>query len=390
MRPHHLIAAIALLFFLLPLGLRAAGMTATTFENRPFAPAPSPSAGWGVFDQTTRFFTDRMPLREQAVRVQSWTARNVLDVPPAWRRDLLADQANTAALPQDKRLERERPADARQAGAGRVLEGKDGWRFLGDDLGRACRPAQPPAAVIDRLERVARGLRASGRDVVIAIAPDKSTVYPELLGDRPRQRFACAARNRREYWPLIEASPDLLALRGPLLAAKAGSREALYRSTDSHWNTLGASIALRAILDRLDAGVRVAAGEIVRRPPLRYTGDLDRLLGITDESTTPDRAVRRRAGARKLSGRTLFVSDSYGLYDGPMLVPYATRLTQLAWPTTDTVTMIAAVEAADRVIIQIVERELLYLFAGDVPFDGLLAALESGRLPRPTSLAPHG
>lgn len=382
MRPRHLIAALALLFFLLPLGLRAAGMTATTFENRPFAPAPSLHAGWGMFDQTTRFFTDRMPLREQAVRAQTWAARNVLDVPPAWRRDLLADQASTAGLPQDKQLEGTRPADAPSRG-GRVLEGKGGWRFLADDLGRACRPTGLLPPVIDRLERIARGLRASGRDVVVAIAPDKSTIYPELLGDRARQRFACAARNRGVYWPMIERSPELLALRAPLLDAKAGTREELYRSTDSHWNTLGASVALRAILDGLDAGVRVATGDIVRRPPLRYIGDLDRLLGIADESTTPDRVVRRRPGAPKLPGRTLFISDSYGLYDGPMLVPFAKQLAELAWPTTDAATMIADVAATDRVIIQIVERELTYLFTGDAPFGGLLDALEGGRVARP-------
>ena len=385
MKPRHLLTALALLFFLLPLGLRAAGVTARPFENRPMAPRPSLDAGWEVFDQTGRFFTDRMPLREQAVRAQNWAARNVLDVPPTWRRDLLADQANTAALPQDKQLEPEQPVEQRAAGSGsRVVEGDDGWLFLSDDLERACEPTAPWPVVIGRLEAIAKGIRESGRDVVVAIAPDKSTIYPELLSDAARRRHACAARNRREYWPLIERSgePALLALREDMLAAKRSTGGELYRSTDSHWNSVGAGVAVRAILAHLDGGVRVAPGEFVQRPPLKYTGDLTTLVGSTAASTTPERTVRRAAGAPKLSGDTLFMADSYGLYDGPLLVPYARKLTQVPWPGTVPDAIVAAVEAADRVILQIVERELNIQLGADAggPFAALLAAAQSGAL----------
>lgn len=403
MKPRHLIAALALLFFFAPLGLRAAGMTATTFENRPFSPAPSLHAGWDVFDQTTRFFTDRMPLREQAVRTQNWASRHVFDTPPAWRRDLRAGQANTAALPQDKQLGREQPAEpaagagaaaapgapqppAAQPSGSRVLEGERGWLFLTDELERACHPAVPVPSVVRRLEALARNIRSSGRDVVIAVAPDKSAIYPELLGDEARKRYACAARNRRTYWPQIEHTrePALLPMRQVLLRAKrAAGGEALYRSTDSHWNAYGASVALRAILDRLDAGVSVAPGEIVKRAPLAYTGDLTTLQGSTDMSRTPDRTVRRRPRAQKLGGRTVFISDSYGLYDGPLLVPYAGQLADLPWPTTPPATMVAAVEAADHVIIQIIERELTYQLGDVGPFAALMAAAQAGLTPKP-------
>jgi hypothetical protein len=383
MQPRHVITALALLFFLAPLGLRAVGVTARPFENRPMAPKPSPHAGWDVFDQTTRFFTDRMPLREQAVRAQTWAARNVLDVPPRWRRDLLSGQANTAALPQDKQLAPVKVVEDPAAASGsRVVEGKHGWLFLEDDLQRACSPALGWPLLVERLERLARGIRSSGRDVVVAIAPDKSTVYPELVGERGRQRYPCAEANRRAYWPLMErsAEPALLPLRQALLDAKGADE--LYRSTDSHWNTLGGSVAVRAILDRLDAGVRVAPGEIVTRPPLKYTGDLNTLLGIAETSTTPDRAVVRRPGAPKLGGETLFISDSYGLHNAPLLVPYAEKLTQMQWPIATPDAMIAAVERADHVIIQIIEREVPLQFLDTSRFALLLRAVEAGLKPR--------
>lgn len=88
------------MFFALPLGLRAAGVTARPFENRALAPAPSLDAGWDVFDETTSWFVDRMSLREQAVRAYSWTAQHVFESSPSWRRELLGEEPLTAAQPQ--------------------------------------------------------------------------------------------------------------------------------------------------------------------------------------------------------------------------------------------------------------------------------------------------
>ena len=386
MKPRHLLTALALLFFLAPLGLRAAGVTARPFENRPLAPVPSLDAGWDVFDETTRFFTDRMPLREQAVRAQSWAARHLLAVSPTWRRDLLADQANTAALPQDKQLEPAAPAEQRAATPGsRVVEGAAGWLFLSDDLERACEPTIPWPVVVERLETIARAIRESGREVVIAVPPDKSTVYPERLGDAVGRRYACAERNRREYWPLLERSrePALLALRASMAAAKRTTGDELYRSTDSHWNTVGASVAVRAILEHLGGAVRVRPGELVAAPRLTYTGDLTTLLGSTEKSTTPERIVRRAAGAPKLPGDTLFMADSYGLYNASLLAPYVQKLTNVPWPGTAPDAIVAAVVAADRVILQIVERELNIQLGDTGPFAALLAAAQAGLPPRP-------
>jgi hypothetical protein len=78
MTTRRLVAVLAIAFFALPLAVRATGVTARPFENHALAPTPSLKAGWDVFDQTTRFFVDHMPLREQAVRAYSWTAQHVL------------------------------------------------------------------------------------------------------------------------------------------------------------------------------------------------------------------------------------------------------------------------------------------------------------------------
>ncbi len=64
-------ALLAIAFFAAPVALRAVGVHANAFENRRLAEAPKLSQGWEVFQQATRFLTDRMPLREQAVRANT-------------------------------------------------------------------------------------------------------------------------------------------------------------------------------------------------------------------------------------------------------------------------------------------------------------------------------
>ena len=79
-------AVLALLFFCLPVGLRAVGITVRPFENRELAGAPKLSDGWNAFDQGTRFFVDRLPLREQAVRANTWISLHVWDTLPDYAR----------------------------------------------------------------------------------------------------------------------------------------------------------------------------------------------------------------------------------------------------------------------------------------------------------------
>ena len=57
-------AVLAIGFFAAPIILRGVGVTATAFENRRLADAPQLSQGWDGFQQTSRFLTDRLPLRE--------------------------------------------------------------------------------------------------------------------------------------------------------------------------------------------------------------------------------------------------------------------------------------------------------------------------------------
>jgi hypothetical protein len=391
MAARRVIAALAIAFFALPLAVRATGVTARPFENRALAPRPSLDAGWNVFDQATRFFVDRMPLREQAVRAYSWTAQHVFGVSPSWRRELLANEPPAAALPQDNAAAAAQPkpapratGDTRVANA-QVLRGSDGWLFLAQDVDRACSLATPWPPAVALVEAIAREIRRSGRPVAFVIVPNKSTIYPEHLATEALgPRWQCAVRGQRALWSLLDSSrePGVLALRDDLRRAKQTTPDALFHRTDSHWNAVGASVALPGILERFGNDVRMRPGELVTRPPVPYTGDLTVLLGTPEKDATPDREIRRSAGAHVLSGTTLMLQDSFGDAIKPLLEPYVHTLDVGVWVLLGIDQMWEMIERAERVVIEIVERELNPPLVDGGRFSLLLDELRSRPLQR--------
>jgi hypothetical protein len=72
---------------------------------------------------------------------------------------------------------------------------------------------------------------------------------------------------------------DFIDLRPPLKAAKA--KDQIYYKTDSHWNSLGAYLALATVLQgRLPQGVSLPAFAEYRPDPRPFAGDLVQLLGL--------------------------------------------------------------------------------------------------------------
>lgn len=345
------VAAAALIFFFGPVALRAAGVTAQPFENRPLETFPKASEGWDALDQGTRFFVDRMPLREQAVRADAWISENVFDTDSAAGR---AGAPGGGPLPADP----EKPAAAPPPPGDKPLAGKQGWLYLDGETNRACYPFIPWPRAVARWERFAATIRRGGRRVVVAIPADKSSVYPEYLPDNYALK-ACAPAGHRAAWRAIEGSrdPSILGLRQTLLADKRPPPDEAYFRKDTHWNTKGGVLAVQAVLDRLGAGATVRDEEIVKARAT-YTGDLTNLSGAPEEDRSPQWTIRRAAGAPTLRGRTLFVHDSYGTAMIDALRAYDPDLVTLQWFDTPTPDLIAAIRRADNVILETVEREV--------------------------------
>ncbi len=167
-----------------------------------------------------------------------------------------------------------------------------------------------------RLEENNRRFAEKGIVYIVAIAPNKNTVYDEYLPDRiakskGRTRLDQFVDHMREKSKL-----KILDLRPPLLAEK--EHVPVYWATDSHWNTYGAYIGYREIMKRIsealpEAGTVPMNGQVSVR--MRANGgDLAQILFMHDVTPEQYNTVFEldTRGRPKQFEKIVFRHDSFG------------------------------------------------------------------------------
>ncbi len=237
-----------------------AGMTRG--ENRDLAPAPELAPTWSAIAAVpagfTSYFQDHFAFRSRLVRWQAAFRLLVLRVSPS-------------------------PT---------VIRGKDGWLFYGDDGALEDYLNQSPLSPADldkwatTLQHTQDWLAARGVTYLFVIVPDKHTVYPEFMPDTIRRTSETSRTDQLVAHLRTHTRVAALDLRPALLAAKREAR--IYHRTDSHWNDLGAAVAMRTILEQLDAlaghtrpGLASTPDSAFARTDVHAPGrDLARMLGL--------------------------------------------------------------------------------------------------------------
>jgi alginate O-acetyltransferase complex protein AlgJ len=179
---------------------------------------------------------------------------------------------------------------------GRVLVGRDGWLFLrpdGDENFIAFRGLNPFTeddldAWQHVLQQRSAWLAARGIPLLVVIAPNKETIYPEYLPweiypiQPPSRLDQLVERLQRTHSPV-----HFLDLRPALMAAKPSGR--LYFKTDTHWNALGAYVGYGAMMDAtkdLLPRWKIAAQPRSNFGPGKVPfleGDLARMMDMSDQ-----------------------------------------------------------------------------------------------------------
>lgn len=140
---------------------------------------------------------------------------------------------------------------------GDALVGRDGWFFLADEpsMQGYQRNVGLRTALLTsmqtELDDLNARLRARGVTLVVIVAPDKSSIYPEYM---PREVKVADRGSRLDDFVAfmrVQGQARVIDLRPALLAARGAHQ--LYYQTDSHWNDLGAYFASAVILDSLAA-----------------------------------------------------------------------------------------------------------------------------------------
>ena len=226
---------------------------------------------------------------------------------------------------------------ALQEGNSQVIIGKDDFLFFtetldsytgisnlsDDDITKAC----------ETLLSVQNAAEASGAKFLFVCAPNKNTVYSDMMPDRYVKADTDSTEMQRLFDKLTEMNVSYIDLRYPLI--EGAENELIYHKKDSHWNGLGAEIAFHEIAGKLGfAPVSLEGNSTVLDE--KFEGDLDALL-YTDEvhydknvtydfeglyvytcaySTPMDITITTRGGGQ---GKLLMYRDSFA----NALIPYA-------------------------------------------------------------------
>ena len=274
-----------------------------------------------------------------------------------------------------------------QSTTSKVAIGEDQWLFLrAEGEGEDARGLLPWTdgdmdRWLERLEEWCAVSRASGVPLVIAIAPNKSSM---LRARMPVDEVAPFESTRyrellrsRESWP-AELQAAWLDLHETI---EACGPESSYFRTDTHWNYRGADCAAEAIGDRLASVGVVASGSsnMSIREETIDGGDLARMLGVAERFTERIEIPSRLAaigGIEDLQAapappssprssqtpRVLLIHDSFGMIlRDPLTSRFPGAAYERGTPESMTGVELASIierESPDAVVISFVERRL--------------------------------
>lgn len=370
-----------MVFLLLPLVSMAFGARATAFENRALVPFPSLANGWGFFSGLSGWATDHLPFRQAGVRAEDWVSRSLFGE--------LAPQGQSNTGSPLGNLPPANPSPAPQVPGiteyATVLQGTDGWLYLGQDVSDKCVPIEDLDQVVAAVRQLRQVVEASGRQFVLIVAPDKSTMVPQYL---PADFVgkSCWQADTKAFWSRMDTVPDMLDVRPALQSAAARSGQPLYDQIDTHWSYQGGLVMTYALADRLEPGVTDGwltlptttapwpadipplLGEQANRHLLKYRlepdGYTDRTNYVASDFRTPLQLVDP-PGTTPLPGQITtpvgIIADSFTEFASPFLAAAFTNLTIVhpetvaADPTTDAGTLLADKQV---IVLELAERQI--------------------------------
>jgi alginate O-acetyltransferase complex protein AlgJ len=268
----------AIVFFCVPMLLLVIGIQPEAIENRRLVGFPSPGDGWGFFTSFEPWSIDHLPLRAQAIELEDAISRGIFgEAPKLGEQQDHSGPVGGPTLPGDANTDRAKV----QAGYPKVIEGRDGWYYLGNDVAGPCVPDRPLAEVIAALQRLRSVVEASGRQFVLVVPPNKTTMVPENLPSDYVGK-ACASKAGQEFWWRLLHETGAIDLRPGLVAASAD--QPVYSKVDTHWTFDGALVMTRAIAEQVKPGVTTTWRASPGRPFAR-AGDIPPLIGRTGQLT---------------------------------------------------------------------------------------------------------
>ncbi|HEV2780600.1 MAG TPA: hypothetical protein VGX25_14515 [Actinophytocola sp.] len=387
-RPRHgtqrLALVCALVFFFLP------GISVILFgpsnanENRRPNEFPSPADGWAFFTQLGPWANDHLAYKSGAVALSDWISRHVFGEPPRFDRNVQVPAPGPIAPPPPPPTKTPDPGEAPDrrptGGFPQVIEGRDGWLYLGFDTQGKCQPSQSMDEIVANLKRLRQAVEGSGRTFVLAVAPDKSTMVPEYLPSRYGGK-ECAAKVGAQFWGRLTTEVGLLDLRAPLRDESIRLGRPVYFQQDTHWMFDGGLTMTRALADRVQPG-RTSSWRVLPGSTWQGNADLPTLIGTSGQNSAmryrlaPDGRDDRTNWINSdfrtpliyqsapvdgmVTKRVAMIADSYTQFaTGFLAATFADiSITHVERLNTDAQGMANRMADADTVVVEVVERHL--------------------------------
>ncbi len=247
----------------------------------------------------------------------------------------------------------------------KVVSGEDGWLFYRPEFGGGrCRDEAEMATTLRRLATLVGVGRAAGIDMFVSVSPDKSTIYPERLSQVMRGYWRCRAENVAALRRLIRRwAPMVIDHAEPMLEEKAHHPDrALFFMTDTHWSRYGAGLALRQLLAEVFPNAVLPPPQLSGETAWKET-DLRRMLLLSPEEEFALLDAAADAELKSISRdpadyRTVIIRDSfYGTISAQLesIFPNGRVMHRVA----DEASIAAEIAAADRLIMNSIERSLI-------------------------------
>lgn len=254
------------LFFFGPSIAHSFGVHAARFENRALATFGDPRQGWVWLTGLPAWAADNLPWRERAVWANEALSRGVFGEPAALSTSSPGPASILAPAPSS-------PVAVFPS----VIEGREGWLYLGADVSGACVPSRSLTETMISLRRLRAAVESSGRRFVLVVAPDKTTMVPEHLPVTYLGR-ECAARARSEFWRRVLTEAGAIDLRPALadIARRKGSP--VYYPADTHWSQEGGVALTYALGELVHPGI-TRSWQVAPAGSTPWPDDISPLIG---------------------------------------------------------------------------------------------------------------
>ncbi|MBL4699367.1 MAG: hypothetical protein JKX70_11090 [Phycisphaerales bacterium] len=239
----------------------------------------------------------------------------------------------------------------------KVALGVDDWLFLRHSLAKDQGSLDETELAIAVIEEFYSN-KTFKAELFVLVSPDKTAIYPEKLGDESRSEYETTLQQRAVLhdWFADSKLSNILDIWTPMLELKSQSADPVYEVGGSHFNSDGAMVMARVMIDAIDPTLwidddiinvwtRTQMPELAKmggfwdrtetstRTQIKRPTVISTARWINHQSVVPNTKVPDGKGSDQISVRVTNTSDAARLIPGKALIIHDSAIGNYLRPT---------------------------------------------------------